>query len=160
MPSFDIVSELDHHELQNAVENANREISSRFDFRDADASFELKNTVVTAKAEGDFQLKQMVDILREKLNKRNIDPNMMELKDIDHTGKTYTQNIQMKEGIETSLGKKIVKTIKDKKLKVQASIQGEQIRVSGKKRDDLQSVIQLIKESDFNQPFQFINFRD
>lgn len=160
MPSFDIVSELELPELQNAVDNANRELETRFDFRGVEATFSRKDNTVTMTAEADFQLNQMQDILRNKCVKRNLDTSSMDLQSIVHSGKTYKQDIVFKEGIDKETGKKIIKAIKDAKLKVQASIQGEQVRVTGKKRDDLQECIALIKQSDLGQPFQFNNFRD
>jgi len=160
MPSLDIVSEIDTQEVHNAVENASRELSTRFDFKGTNAKFEWKNGEALIQAEGDFQLDQMVSILQAKLLKRGIDPKMMELPKADHTGKTFSQNVKFKEGIEQAVAKKLVKAIKDSKLKVQTSIQGEQLRVTGKKRDDLQAVMQLVKGGDFDQPFQFTNFRD
>lgn len=161
MPSFDIVSEIDTVELRNAVDNASRELTTRFDFRGVEASFELeKDESVKLNAEGDFQLKQMRDILRGHLAKRGVDANAMEAKDEEASGKNWHQIVLFKQGIETSTAKKIVKLIKDKKMKVQASIQGEKVRVTGKKRDDLQAVIALIKEPELGQPFQYENFRD
>jgi hypothetical protein len=161
MPSFDIVSEIDVNEARNAAENASRELSTRFDFRGVDASFEYKDGVVKMVAEGDFQLQQMLDILRNKCMKRGLDPESMDTSGkIDITGKTYTQTIGFKEGIEQDLAKKIVKMIKDSKIKVQASIQGDKVRVTGKKRDDLQQVMQLLRAENLGQPLQFNNFRD
>ena len=160
MPSFDIVSEIDKVEVANAVENAKRELATRFDFRGVEASFEYNDGVVKVKAEGDFQIQQMIDILRNNCVKRGVDTASLELKDSDHTNKTYTQNIVFKEGIEQAVAKKIVKVVKDAKIKVQTAIQGEQLRVTGKKRDDLQQVMALVKESNLGQPFQFTNFRD
>jgi hypothetical protein len=161
MPSFDIVSEIDVNEARNAAENASRELSTRFDFRGVDASFEYKDGVVKMVAEGDFQLQQMLDILRNKCMKRGLDPESMDTSaKIDITGKTYTQTIGFKEGIEQDLAKKIVKMIKDSKIKVQASIQGDKVRVTGKKRDDLQQVMQLLRAENLGQPLQFNNFRD
>ncbi|MFB9217412.1 YajQ family cyclic di-GMP-binding protein [Vibrio sinaloensis] len=161
MPSFDIVSEIDTVELRNAVDNASRELSTRFDFRGVQASFELqKDESVRMNAEGEFQLKQMRDILRGNLAKRGVDANAMEAKSEEATGKNWHQIVLFKQGIETPMAKKIVKLIKDKKMKVQASIQGEKVRVTGKKRDDLQAVISLIREAELGQPFQYENFRD
>ncbi|MBW8191506.1 YajQ family cyclic di-GMP-binding protein [Neiella marina] len=160
MPSFDIVSEIDEVELNNAVANASRELETRFDFRGVEASFSYSDSVVTMKTESDFQLQQMEDILRKNLAKRHVDPNSMEKGKMDHTGKTYAQPIQFKQGIEQAYAKKLVKQIKESKLKVQASIQGEKLRVTGKKRDDLQQVMALLKGSDTEQPLQFENFRD
>lgn len=160
MPSFDIVSEIDKHELQNAVENAQRELETRFDFRGVEAAFEWKDPDALMRAEADFQLNQMRDILINKLVKRSIDPNMMDSADTQHSGKTFNQKISFKEGIDKDIAKKVVKHIKDRKLKVQAAIQGDQLRVTGKKRDDLQSAMAAVKAGDFGQPFQFKNFRD
>ncbi|MGD8111828.1 YajQ family cyclic di-GMP-binding protein [Vibrio sp. TRT 21S02] len=161
MPSFDIISEIDAVELRNAVDNAARELSTRFDFRNVEASFELqKDDSVKMSAEGDFQLQQMRDILRSNLTKRGVDVNAMESKDAEATGKNWHQIVVFKQGIDTPTAKKVVKLIKDAKLKVQASIQGEKVRVTGKKRDDLQSVIALMRDAELGQPFQFENFRD
>ncbi len=160
MPSFDIVSEIDKHELQNAVENAERELQTRFDFRGVDAEFEWKDPNAVLRAEADFQINQMRDILINKLVKRGIDPDTMDSSTIQHSGKSFNQHITFKEGIASDVAKKVVKHIKDSKLKVQAAIQGEQLRITGKKRDELQSVIALLKAGDFGQPFQYKNFRD
>lgn len=161
MPSFDIVSEVDSVELRNAVDNASRELSTRFDFRGVEASFEMqKDESVRLNAEGDFQLKQMRDILRGNLAKRGVDANSMDAKSEEATGKNWHQIVFFKQGIETPMAKKIVKLIKDNKMKVQASIQGEKVRVTGKKRDDLQAVISLIRDAELGQPFQYENFRD
>ncbi|EIO3977516.1 YajQ family cyclic di-GMP-binding protein [Vibrio vulnificus] len=160
MPSFDIVSEIDTVELRNAVDNSNRELSTRFDFRNVQASFELVEQTVKVSAEGDFQLKQMRDILRGHLAKRGVDANSMDTKTAEQTGKNWHQDIVFLQGIETPMAKKIVKLIKDAKLKVQASIQGDKVRVTGKKRDDLQETIAAIRAAELGQPFQFNNFRD
>lgn len=161
MPSFDIVSEIDNVELRHAVDNSNRELSTRFDFRDVKASFEIKDTMVKLSAEGDFQLSQMIGILRTNMAKRGVEANSMQQNNPYQTGKNWFQELNFVEGIDTPTAKKIVKLIKDNKLKVQAAIQGDKVRVTGKKRDDLQSVIALIKSSDaFDLPFQFNNFRD
>jgi uncharacterized protein YajQ (UPF0234 family) len=160
MPSFDIVSEVNLEEVRNAVDNANRELATRFDFRGIEASFELKESIVTMSSDSDFQLKQMLDILRGTCVKRNVDTASFEEKDVQHIGKIYKQAIAFKEGIEQPTAKKLIKLIKDAKIKVQASIQGEQVRVTGKKRDDLQQVMALAKSSELDQPLQFTNFRD
>ncbi|MCV2886539.1 YajQ family cyclic di-GMP-binding protein [Aestuariibacter sp. AA17] len=160
MPSFDIVSEIDMVEVKNAVDNANRELSTRFDFRGIEATFEFADGVVVMKAEADFQLKQMIDILRSNCVKRSVDTAAMDRSDVEHSGKTVKQRIEFQEGIDQPTAKKLTKLIKDAKLKVQTSIQGEQLRVTGKKRDDLQSVMSLVREADLGQPFQFNNFRD
>lgn len=160
MPSFDIVSEVESPEILNTTNNATKILGTRFDFRGVEAQFSTKDDVITMKAEADFQLQQMLDILRTEAVKRKIDPTSMESKDVVHSGKTFSQQVHFKQGVETLIAKKIVKAIKDKKMKVQAAIQGEQVRVTGKKRDDLQAVMALVKEGDFGQPFQFTNFRD
>ncbi|KAA8598828.1 MULTISPECIES: YajQ family cyclic di-GMP-binding protein [Vibrio] len=160
MPSFDIISEVESVELRNAVDNANRELSTRFDFRGVEASFDYKDESVKLSAQDDFQLKQMRDILRSNLTKRNVDPNAMEAKAADQTGRTWHQTVIFKQGIETDVAKKIVKLIKDNKVKVQAAIQGDKVRVTGKKRDDLQAVMALVRSAELGQPFQFDNFRD
>ena len=148
MPSMDIVSETDLEEVRNAVDNANREVTTRFDFRGVEASFEWKKPNVTLKAEGDFQLKQMCDMLRSQLTKRNVDAKAMAVGDASATGKNWSQQVTFKEGIEQDVAKQVVKLIKGEKLKVQAAIQGEQVRVTGKKRDDLQAVMQLVRSAE------------
>jgi len=160
MPSLDIVSEINLEEVRNAVDNASRELDTRFDFRGVEASFEWKKPNVVIKSEGDFQLKQLQDMLRNQLSKRQIDAKAMTISNPEHSGKTYSLQVSFKEGIEQPVAKKVVKMIKDAKLKVQAAIQGEQVRVTGKKRDDLQAVMKLVKECDLEQSFQFTNFRD
>ena len=160
MPSFDIVSEIDKHELTNAVDQTNREISTRFDFKGSDAKVDLKGNSLTLDATGDFQIKQMHDILFNKLIKRGIDTRSLEMGNISPSGLRVKQDVTVKEGIDKESAKKVVKKIKDAKLKVQAAIQGESVRVTGKKRDDLQSVMAMLKESDIELPLQFNNFRD
>ena len=160
MPSFDIVSEIDMVEVKNATDNANRELSTRFDFRGVEASFEINDGVVSMTAEAEFQLQQMRDILRNACVKRKVDTTSMDLQDVVRSGKTHKQSIVFKQGIDQDTAKKLVKLIKDAKLKVQTAIQGDQLRVTGKKRDDLQSVIALVKEANLGQPFQYNNFRD
>ena len=160
MPSFDVVSAVDFHEVTNAVDQANRELKTRFDFRGVDAKFERKEDVVRVTAEADIQLDQMIDILRAKLVKRSIDPKVMGIGDQEHVGKLLHKNIKIQEGVESLLAKKIVKLIKDKKMKVQAAIQGEKVRVTGKKRDDLQQVMSMLEEEDIETPLQYNNFRD
>lgn len=160
MPSFDIVSEVNLAEVRNAVENAERELATRFDFRGVEASFEWRNEEAKITAEGDFQLQQMLDILRTKLVKRGVDADTMEPGEIERSGKTAVQKVSFKQGIDQPTGKKIVKIIKDSKMKVQPSIQAEQVRVTGKKRDDLQAAMALLRQADIGQPVQFTNFRD
>ncbi|BFM48400.1 YajQ family cyclic di-GMP-binding protein [Marinomonas sp. THO17] len=161
MPSFDVVSELDWHEVSNAVDQANRELTTRYDFKGVKASFEIKDkTSVVMHAEAEPQLTQLSDILNQKLVKRGIDLKSLEKEEVDRGSMRVSQAIKMKEGIETAEAKKIVKMIKDSKIKVQAQIQGDQLRVTGKKRDDLQQVMSLLRGADLGQPVQFTNFRD
>lgn len=160
MPSFDIVSEVDMQEVRNAVENAQRELETRFDFRGVEAGFEWTKEQTKLTAEADFQLQQMVDVLRNKLIKRNVDVETMDVGEVVHSGKTYSLEVTFKQGIEQDVAKKLSKLIKDSKIKVQPSIQGDQVRVSGKNRDDLQAVIALVRQAELGQPFQFTNFRD
>lgn len=160
MPSFDVVSEVESHELKNAVDQSSRVIITRFDFKGIDASFELAEKEVTIVAEADFQIQQMKDILEGSLIKRNIDPRSMDWQEIVLSGQKAKCTAIIRQGIESEKARKLVKMIKDKKLKVQTQIQGEQLRVTGKKRDDLQEVIAFLRESDFEQPLQFNNFRD
>ncbi|SRR5690554_6014471 len=160
MPSFDIVSEVDMQEVRNAVENAQRELETRFDFRGVEAGFEWTKEQTKLTAEADFQLQQMVDMLRNKLIKRNVDVETMDVGEVVHSGKTYSLEVTFKQGIEQDVAKKLSKLIKDSKIKVQPSIQGDQVRVSGKNRDDLQAVIALVRQAELGQPFQFTNFRD
>jgi uncharacterized protein YajQ (UPF0234 family) len=160
MPSFDIVSEVDMHEVTNAVDQANREVSTRFDFKGSDARFELKDSVITLTADGEFQLQQMLSILQSKLTRRGVDIACLEIGKPETAGKGVRQEVTLRQGLDTPLAKKIVKLIKDARLKVQAAIQGEQVRVTGKKRDDLQQVIAMLKEARLDLPLQFTNFRD
>ena len=160
MPSFDVVSEVDWHEVTNAVDQANRELQTRFDFRGVDAKFEKQDEVVRVTAEADIQIEQMVDILGAKMVKRSIDPKVMDIGDQEHVGKLLHKTIRIRQGVESLLAKRIVKLIKEKKLKVQSTIQGDKGRVTGKKRDDLQQVIALLKDEEFDVPLQFNNFRD
>lgn len=159
MPSFDVVSELDKHELTNALDNATKELERRFDLR-GKCSVESKDKSVTITAEADFMLEQVLDILRSCLIKRKLDIQCMELKDPYPSGKVVKQEVNFREGIDKELAKKIVALIKDKKLKVQAAIQGEQVRVTGKKRDDLQEAIALLRGESLGMPLQYTNFRD
>lgn len=160
MPSFDIVSELNQHEVVNAVDQSTREIDTRFDFRGSNAKFELKDKVITLSAQADFQLKQMLDILRLKLSKRGIDVQCMKVEDPVVLYQSARQTVTLREGIDTELGKKIQKLIKDAKCKVQAGIQDKQVRVTGKSRDELQSVIAMVRGAKLEMPVQFTNFRD
>lgn len=160
MPSFDVVSEVELSEVRNAVDQANREIGTRFDFKGVDASFELNDAQITVSAEAEFQVQQMLDILRNKLIKRNVDIKSMQEGDIVESGKKATMIVTMQQGIDQDIARAIVKKIKAAGLKVQAAIQGDQVRVTGKKRDDLQAVIALLKDSDIKIPLQYNNFRD
>jgi uncharacterized protein YajQ (UPF0234 family) len=160
MPSFDIVSELNSHEVANAIDQANREVGTRFDFKGTNAKYELKEYVVTLSAQADFQLKQMMDILKLKLAKRGIDIACMKIDEPIISGQTAKQVATLRRGIDTELGKKIQRLIKDSKLKVQAAIQDQQVRVSGKSRDDLQEAIALVRAGKLELPMQFTNFRD
>ena len=160
MPSFDVVSEVDLQEVRNAVDQANREVGTRYDFKGVDARFELSDAEVQLSAEQEFQLQQMMDILRQKLTKRKVDIACMEVKEPVTTLNAARQQVVIRQGIDTETAKKMVKTIKGGKIKVQAQIQGDQVRVSGKKRDDLQQVISLMRDADYGLPLQFINFRD
>ena len=160
MPSFDVVSELERHELSNAVDQANREISTRFDFKGSDAIIEENKEGLTLEAESEFQLDQMMTVLNQKLVKRGLDIQSMEKQGVESSNMRARQKLLLKEGIEKELAKKIVKLVKESKMKVQASIQGEQVRITGKKRDDLQQAMALIKGAGLEQPLQFTNFRD
>jgi len=160
MPSMDIVSEINMEEVLNATNNTKKELETRFDFRGVDASIEWKKPTVVIKAEAEMQLQQLVVMLRSQLAKRKIDAKALTVSKAEFSGKMVNQTLSFQEGIEQPVAKKIVKLIKDSKLKVQAAIQGEQVRVTGKKRDDLQSVMQLVREADLEQSFQFNNFRD
>ncbi|ALU44051.1 MULTISPECIES: YajQ family cyclic di-GMP-binding protein [Pseudoalteromonas] len=160
MPSFDIVSEIDMTEARNTVDNADRELSTRFDFRGVEASFELNDEVITLKSESEQQVMQLFDMLVGKAAKRGLDVASFELKAVEKSGKYVSRKVMLKQGIDKDMAKKVVKAIKDSKIKVQASIQGETVRVTGKKRDDLQETMQLIRGAELGQPFQFKNFRD
>jgi cyclic-di-GMP-binding protein len=160
MPSFDTVSELKAHEVANAVDQANRELGQRFDFKDTGAVFELEDLTVKIRAQVDFQLKQMLEILKVRLAKRGIDLSCLEVKDPVTNLASAQQEVLLKQGIDQELGKKLVRIIKDSKLKVQASVQGDKVRVTGKSRDELQSAIQLLRASKVDMPLQFTNFRD
>ena len=160
MPSFDVVSEVDKHELTNAVDQANRELSTRFDFKGSDARFELDDATITQTAPSDFQLKQMLDILRQRLTARSIDVRCLDVAEPEINLATAKQKITVKQGIEQPVAKKIVAAIKAAKLKVEAQINGDKLRITGKKRDDLQTAIALLRKSEFEVPLQFDNFRD
>ena len=160
MPSFDVVSEVDTQEVRNAVDQANREVSTRFDFKGTDAKFEYGEQEVVLRADQEFQLQQMMDILRQKLVKRKVDVGCLDVQDAEVSLHAARQRVVIRQGIDADTGKGLVKQIKASKLKVQTQIQGDQVRVTGKKRDDLQQVIALLKPLDFGMPLQYINFRD
>jgi uncharacterized protein YajQ (UPF0234 family) len=160
MPTFDIVSEVDTHEVTNAVDQTNREIGNRFDFKGTGAKVELADATLTLKSENDFQIKQMLDILHKKMAKRGIDIAALAEGEIETSGNKASLAIAVRQGIDQDTARKIIKLIKETKLRVQASIQGEKVRVNGKKRDDLQAVIGMLREAGIDLPLQYINFRD
>jgi uncharacterized protein YajQ (UPF0234 family) len=160
MPSFDVVSEVDQHELSNALDQANREIGTRYDFKGSNARIEQAGSQLSLEAESDFQLKQMIPILKEKMSKRGIDVDCLEFGDVVEMNKRARQPVTVREGLDSETARKMVRMIKESKLKVQAAIQGEQLRVSGKKRDDLQQVMQMLRGAGLGIPLQFNNFRD
>lgn len=160
MPSFDVVSEINHHELTNAIDQANKEIGTRYDFKGSNARIDLSENELIFHAESKFQLQQMFPVLLSKMTKRGLDIDCLKSGEVIEAAKTAKQPISIQEGIDKEKAKKIVKIIKDSKIRVQASIQGEQVRVNGKKRDDLQQVMQLLKEAELGIPLQFNNFRD
>jgi uncharacterized protein YajQ (UPF0234 family) len=160
MPSFDVVSEVDTHELTNAVDQATRELTQRFDFKGSDATFELEETTVTLSAKAEFQLKQMLEILKLRISKRGIDVRCLEVKDPDVNLATAKQEVIVRHGIDADTGRTVARLLKDSKIKVQAQIQGDKVRVTGKKRDDLQEAIALLRKAEVEVPLQFNNFRD
>ncbi|BAP12900.1 MAG: nucleotide-binding protein [Alcanivorax borkumensis] len=161
MPSFDIVSEIDEVALRHAVENANRELSTRFDFRGVEASIAQNGLAVTLKTESDFQVRQLEELFTKACLKQNISAAGADKpEELEHSGKTFSLTLTFRQGIDQPVAKQIVKLIKESKIKVQASIQGDQVRVNGKKRDDLQAVMALLRESKIETPLQFNNFRD
>ena len=160
MPTFDIISEFDNHEVKNAIDQANKEVTTRFDFKGSNSSFELTDDKLVMISESTFQLQQMFSVVCTKLSRRGIDVACMDVGDAKGSGKMMRQEIILKQGLDSTVAKKIVKLIKDKKLKVQAAIQGDKVRVNGKKRDDLQEVIQMLRDEKLEIPLQFDNFRD
>lgn len=160
MPSFDVVSNTDNHEVTNAVDQTNREVKTRFDFKDTNARVELSKDKLTIVAPTDFQLKQVDEILRNKLTKRGVDIRVLKYQDIKTNLSEAQQQIDIKQGLDSDNAKKIVKLIKEAGFKVQAAIQGDQVRVTGKKRDDLQEVIAMLRQAKVEVPLQFENFRD
>jgi len=160
MPSFDVVSEVDAHELTNAVDQANREIANRYDFKGSGAKVGLEEGNLRMEGQSEFQLDQIYDILAKKMSKRGIDLGCMERGKTEEANMRAKQQIAVHQGIGKEVAKKLVKQIKDSKIKVQAAIQGEKLRVTGKKRNDLQSVISMLDEAKSDVPLQFNNFRD
>jgi uncharacterized protein YajQ (UPF0234 family) len=160
MPSFDVVSDFDAHEARNGVDQANREVTTRFDFKGTGSKFTLDDQVITLVSQSDFQLQQMLDILKQKIAKRGIDIACFDEQEPEVSGSEARQRVILKKGIDSDLARKLVKMVKGSKLKVQAAVQGEQLRISGKKRDDLQAAISLFKEADIELPLQYENFRD
>lgn len=160
MPSFDTVSELNAHEVANAVDQANRELAQRFDFKDSGARFDLKEFTVTLHAQVDFQLKQMLEILKLRLAKRGIDLACLEAKESQTNLSAAQQEVILRHGIDQETGKKIMRIVKDSKLKVQAGLQGDKVRITGKQRDDLQAAMALLRGAKVEVPLQFNNFRD
>jgi len=160
MPSFDVVSDFDAHEASNAVDQANREVTTRFDFKGTDSKFSIDGQIILMASQSDFQLKQMLDVLHQKMAKRGIDISCLQAEPIEIAGREARQKVTLRKGIDAPLARDLVKKIKASKIKVQAAIQGEQLRVTGKNRDDLQAVIALLKAADVGLPLQFENFRD
>jgi len=160
MPSFDVVSDFDSHEARNGVDQANREVTTRFDFKGTGSKYELEDNVISLTTQSEFQLKQMMDILLQKIAKRGIDVGCLDEQEPEFPGQEARQTVVMRRGIDTDRARKLVKQIKGMKTKVQAAIQGDKLRVSGKKRDDLQAVIAMLKKADIGLPLQFENFRD
>jgi len=160
MPSFDVVSDFDAHEASNGVDQANREVTTRFDFKGTGSKYELEDQVITLTTQSDFQLKQMLDILHQKLAKRGIDIACLEEQEAEINNNGARQQVVLRRGIDADRARKLVKAIKAAKMKVQAAVQGDKLRISGKKRDDLQSVIAMLKETDVGLPLQYENFRD
>lgn len=160
MPSFDVVSKIDSHELSNALDQANREVGTRFDFKGSDVKFTEADGIITLESETEMQLQQMIDILFSKISKRGIDLGALETGDPQASGKRMLQKVTIRQGIDKDLGRKIVKYVKESKMKMQASIQGEQVRITGKKRDDLQDMISKLTSAELGLPLQFENFRD
>lgn len=160
MPSFDAVSEVDMHEAHNAIDQANREVGNRFDFKGTDSRYEQDDAVITLHSQTDFQLQQMLDILQDKLTRRGIDIACLKIDEPEITGRQARQRVTLRQGLEPPLAKQIVQAIKQSKLKVQASIMGDRVRVSGKKKDDLQKIMALLRAEKYELPLQYINFRD
>ena len=160
MPSFDVVSEVDMHEMTNAVDQAQREMSNRFDFKGVDAAFELNDSEIIIRADVDFQPRQMLEILQNKMSSRKLDLKALKIGEVEISGQRAILKAQIQQGIETDIARKIVKKVKDQKMKVQVAIQGDKLRVTGKTRDDLQEVMAVLRKDNWGLPLQFNNFRD
>lgn len=160
MPSFDVVSEVNMHEVANAVDQTNREIANRYDFKGTNANIAREDAVLTLHAQAAFQLQQMMDILAQRLAKRSVDVGSLKEDKVEETGNKARQTVTIRQGIDADLARKIVKMIKDAKIKAQAAIQGDKVRVTGKNRDDLQQIIGMLREASLGLPLQFENFRD
>ena len=160
MPSFDVVSEVDKHELTNAIDQTNREVTNRFDFKGTNARVERNDNALTIIATAEFQIKQIVDILQGRMTKRGIDIDCLDFQEVTESNNEARQNVVVREGIEKDIARKMIKLVKDSKIKVQAQIQQNQLRISGKKRDDLQNVIAELKAARLGLPLQYVNFRD
>ncbi len=160
MPSFDVVSEINTHELTNAIDQCNREVSNRFDFKGTNSRVETADNILTLIAPAEFQIKQITDILQGKMSKRGIDVGCLDFAPVQESINEARQQLTVRQGVDKDLARKIVKLVKETKLKVQTSVQGDQVRVSGKKRDDLQKIIETLREQNFGLPLQYINFRD
>lgn len=160
MPSFDVVSEVNMHEVHNAVDQAKREVATRFDFKGSGAQFEIEQDTIRLEAQSEFQLQQMQDILQTKLAKRGVDILSLDVQPPETAGRQVLQTVKLKQGIDPTLAKSLVRMVKDSKLKVQTAIQGDKLRISGAKKDDLQATIALLRQSEVSQPLQYENFRD
>jgi len=160
MPSFDIVSEVDMHEVANAIDQTNRELDTRFDFKGSGARVESTGPVLSLQAGNEFQIRQILDILHKKMAKRGIDIDALSEGDVETSGTRAKLEITIRQGIDQDSARKLIKQIKESKIKVQSSIQGDKVRISGKKRDDLQEVIRLLRDANTGLPLQYINFRD
>ena len=160
MPSFDIVSEVDMHEVNNALDQARREVNTRYDFKNTNAQIDFKDDIITLSANSEFHVKQMLDVVYLKMAKRKVDIKSFEESNLEMVGMNARQKISLRQGIDKDSARKIVKMIKESKLKVQSAIQGEQVRVTGKKRDDLQNVMAMLREAKLDLPLQYTNFRD
>lgn len=160
MPSFDVVSEVDMHEASNAIDQANREVANRFDFKGSGSHYEQQENIVTLHSQTDFQLRQMLDILQDKLTRRGIDISCLQVDEAEVTGREARQRVTLRHGLDAALAKTVAQEIKQSKLKVQAAIMGDRVRITGKKKDDLQQAIALLRAGKHELPLQYVNFRD